>query len=199
MNNMSDDLGIEITEVRDNPEATLKQHSPNTETLVDMEKGVFVKLGIPETNGAIVVPDDPHIFIADELRVRDKRHQEEMLLENVVVLMGHGVRDSEDRWKFLGGQGVSDTLNGYNKYAKNEGLPEAEFLAVCNKDKVTDETGVAITEQDIGDTIAYAAGTEVNVQGVIEPDGKSRVYVQSKENMFNLDTLQTSKEIEIIE
>lgn len=196
---MSGDLGIEILDVKDNPEAQLRQRSPKTETLVDVDKGIFVRFGIPEANGVVIVPDNPHIFVADELRVRDKDHRDEpLLIKDVVVIMGHGVRDRSDRWKFVGGQQVSDTVNAYNKYAKREGVPEAEFLVVCNKDKLTEETGIAVEETDIDEGIAYAAGTEVEVAVVIEPNGISRVYVSSEENMFNLDALEISRKIQVV-
>lgn len=196
---MSDDLGIEISEVEEKPENQLRRLSPDTETLVGLEKGIFVKLGIPEKNGAIIVPETPHVFIADELRISDRSHTEPLLLKNVVVLTGHGIRNEQDEWKFVNGQGVTDTVNACSEYFKSEGLPQIEFLAVCNKDRVTQETGVAVSEGGLSDVIAYAAGTEVNVQGVIEPNGTTRVYIQSPENMFNLDILQTAKAIEIIE
>jgi hypothetical protein len=196
---MSDDLSVGVTEVRDNSEGRLRERSPKTETLVDVERGIFVRLGIPETNGAIIVPENPHVFVADELRIRDKDNDEEMLLKDVVVLMGHGVRNQNDKWGFLGGQSVPDTLNAYNQYAKKEGMPEAEFLVVCNKDRTAEEIGAVVLEGDIGNTIAYPAGTEVDVTGVIEPDGKIRVYVQSKEKISNLDILQTSKDTKTID
>ena len=196
---MSDDVGVEVLDVKVNPEQQLRQRSPKAEVLVDIEKSLYVRLGIPETNGAVIVSDIPHIFIADELRIRDKKYEgEPLLLNDVVIATGHGIRDRNDKWRFVGGQRVSDTVNSYNKYAKKEGMPEVEFIAVCNKDKLTEEAAIKVSEHDISKTISYAAGTEVNVEGIIESNGLSRIYVSSKGDMFNLDTLKTLKDIEIV-
>ena len=194
---MSDDLGIEILNTEDNPEGKLRKHSPEEETLVDLERGVFVRIGVPETNGAIIVPDTPHVLMADELRLRDKVHEEEILLENIVVLIGHGFRDENDEWKFTNSQNVTDTLNGYNEYANKEGLPQAEFMAICNKDKFTEEIGLYVGDKGISETTAYAAGVKVNVTGSIEPDGKIRVNVKSKEKIYNIYNLESLKKIKI--
>lgn len=119
---MADDGVIEISENDLAKESPLRNKASSVETLVDIEKGIFVNIGIPtsENGKAILVPDNPHVFIADELRVRDQSHKEEVVLKDVVVAMAHGVRDSRDRWKFTNNQGVVDTVNAYNKYAERE-------------------------------------------------------------------------------
>ena len=193
---MSDDLDIEISKVNQNTESQLRKRSTQTETLIDIEKGIFVNFGIPQENGAIIVPHSPHIFIADELRIKD-RAGKDLLLKNVVIAMGHGKRDKNDKWKFTEGQRVSDTINSYNEYAKTNGMPKVEFVAVCNKDKITEETGIAVHEQDIDNSIAYAAGAGIHVLGMIEPNGIIRVNVRPAEDIFNLDMLETSKETTI--
>ena len=104
--------------------------------------------------------------------------------------MWYGFRDGEDKWKFTGGQGVADTLDGYNRYAQKENLSQADFLAVCNEDTTTMQTGIFVGEHNIPRNIAYAAGSTVHVQGIVE-----RLYVQSDENIFDLDELKASKEI----
>lgn len=177
----------------------LQQLSPQVETLVDADKQISVRLGIPELNRAIIVNDKPHVLIADKLVVNDKKNAEHgKILENVVVMMGHGVRDENDNWKFVGGRKVSETVSGYNKYADKQGLPGVEFLAVCNRDKLTSEIGVSVEESDIGKGTAYAAGTEVEVMGIVENDGQVFLYVKSKENMFNLENLETIKQITFV-
>ena len=193
---MPDDLDINISEVSQNTESQLRQPSTQTERLIDIEKRIFVNFGVPQKNNAIIVPRAPHIFIADELRIKDEEGKD-LLLKDIVIAVGHGKRDKDDKWKFTEGQRVSDTINSYNEYAGKNGMPKVEFVAVCNKDEITEETGVAVNEQDIDNSIAYAAGTGIHVSGIIEPNGIIKVFVKPAEDIFNLGILEALKETTI--
>ncbi len=176
----------------------LRQISDNTETLVDINKAIFVKLGIPlNEEKVIIVPDSPHIFIADQIHVKDRSHPEGATLNNVTLLIAHGIRDAKDTWRFKEGQSVVDTVKAYNEYAKKENLPNLEFIIACNDDPTTKGTGVQIHDFDFYSTIAHAVGEVMNVQTVLEEDGRSIINVQTDDDIVNLDNLIASKEVVI--
>lgn len=81
---------------------------------------------------------------------------------------------------------------------QRERLPAVEFLAVCNKDPITEGTGVQIGEFDANSVIAHAAGEELRVSGLIEDNGESILFVKAtSDDVLNLDTLITTKDVEI--
>lgn len=131
-----DDGHLEITESDlTQQEDRLRKASDDTDTLIDLEKGIFVSLGIPvNKDKAIIVPDKPHVFVADELHVVDRSHPSGVVLSDTSILMAHGERDQNDRWNFVNGQSVVDTAEAYNEYARKEQLPGLEFIVACNDD-----------------------------------------------------------------
>lgn len=191
---------IEISEKElDGSDSRLRQPADGTEILVDIEKGIFVNFGIPVSeHGGIGVPDKPHVFLADELHVFDESHPQGVVLREAPVLMAHGIRDQNDRWNFMGGQSVADTVEAYNEYAKKENLPAIEFVVACNRDPITRKTGIQIHEFGPNSAIAHVAGDEPHVSGAVEDNGLTRVYVKAEDsNIVNLDQLITSKDITI--
>ena len=100
-----------------------------------------------------------------------------------------------NRCNFIGGQSVVDTVEAYNVYAQKEQLPAVEFVASCNDDPLTDNTGIQIHEFGPNSAIAHAVGEVMHVSGVVEDNGLTRVYISTKDNTVNLDQLIISKEI----
>lgn len=182
-----------------NPIERLTSKSDDVDVLVGVDEGIFVSLGIPEKDNVIEIPDKPYVFVADELRVRDENHSDGLLLENTPLIMAHGVRNDKDEWVFLNGQSIPETVKAYNQYAGKEGLPTLEFVVVCNKDSITEDSGIRVYEPNIPDNVAYAVGEELVVNTVMESDGKSRIYVTAQGSIANLDTVKTANDITLIE
>lgn len=177
------------------------------EVVIDAEKNISVTFGIPTNeNGALVeVPNKPHVFVADKLRVADPSHPINTLsFKDVNVMLAHGSRrtkDGKEYWAFLDGNSVVDTVRSFNEYARVKGLPPVEFLLVCNPDYLARTTGVKIDEFE-GDTassstIAYAIGADVHITGFQEENGDINVSGDADVDFFNLNLLDLHKQIEI--
>jgi len=82
----------------------------------------------------IVAPDMPHIYLVDKITLPaiPERNIPETVLENVVMLHGHGRRESVHHWYFGGNISVIDTAWGYNQFAEKEGLPPIGFISSCS-------------------------------------------------------------------
>ena len=106
-----------------------KESAEKTDVLLDPDKNLWISLGVPvqdkkSSDLKIAIPDKPHVFMAHNLWVNDKKHQN-MLLVDVPIIFAHGYRDGEI-WKFANGQPVVDTVNAYDEYARLNNLPAIE-------------------------------------------------------------------------
>lgn len=177
------------------------------EIIVDREKDLKVMQGAPtqvDHNGSfnppgtemLVIPNIPHVFLVDELTVRDKNHSNEQL-SDVNVLMAHGVR-ADNKWKFLSGGDVVETVESYNKYASNHGLRSIEFLVVCNQAELH-PMGIRVGEFDASQNIAYAVGENVHLiwggKSKVEA-GRTSMEVSVNETFFGLDQLIRHKKLQ---
>lgn len=173
----------------------LTKTADNTETLIDPNNSIFISFGIPTDERCnIIVPNNPHVFNADELYIYQGDNSEPVLLNNVTVLSGHGKRES-DKWLFNNNQPVVETLESYNRYANREGAPTVEFVAVCNDDPTTNSEGTQFHEFGISSSIAHAAGEKIKMSGITE-NGKTQVYINAN-NILNLESLVIAKDINI--
>lgn len=177
----------------------LRKPADSTFLHLDQEGKIKVQLGVPVGEGnTITVPTEPHIFMADSLGIIDKEHPESLVLSGVPVIIGHGIR-RKGHWVFNNNQEVAGTVRKYNEWARLNNMPELEFLAVCNEEPA-DSTGVRIGEFGVEDqnlAIAYAVGESVSVQGLIESDGRTSVNVTARNTIFNLNSLEVAKQVNI--
>ncbi len=126
-------------------------------------RDMTVHVGFPDkkdTNGHILFPSDPYVFIADELTVSDKNHNE--TLKKVCVIAAHGIKTQDNTWKFLNQQEIYDTVSKYNAYAQKNGLPPIEFIMSCNAPGQPDK--IDIISINTGDgTIVQSDNASINV------------------------------------
>lgn len=177
------------------------------EVTLDREKGIKVMQGIPtqvDHNGSfnlpgtemLVIPNIPHVFNVDELTVSDRNHPNEQI-NDVSVLMAHGIR-VDNKWRFLGGGDVAETVEAYNKYAGEHGQKQIEFLVVCNQAE-PHPMGIRVGEFDARQNIAYAVGENVHLywggKSKVE-DGKTSMEVSVDKTFFGLDKLIQHKRLQ---
>ena len=178
---------------------------PPEKTDIYLENGDWVTSGIPTTEELnafggfdIKVPDTPHVFTAKRLQVFDKKHNPGAVLEDVCVLLAHGIRE-EERWRFLGNnQSVSGTVEAYNKHAREHGLSEIEFVAVCNQDRGA-HRDIKVEEFSTEKVIAHSVGEEVGVRGSVGVDGAVDLTVSAEDDseIARLDDLLTLKSVKV--
>lgn len=177
------------------------------EVTVDSEKGIKVMQGTPteiDHNGSfnppgtemLVIPNTPHVFNVDELNVRDRNHPNEQL-KDVNVLMAHGIRVG-NKWKFLNGGEVVETVEAYNRFAGEHGQKPVEFLVVCNQAE-PHPMGIRVGEFDANQNIAYAVGENVHLtwggRSKVE-GGKTSMEVGVDKTFFGLDKLIQHKRLQ---
>ena len=125
-------------------------------------RAMRVKLGFPDVigpHGYPIIPSEPYIFVADNLGIGDKNHNQN--IKNVCVIVAHGIRGPNNTWKFLNGQEIYKTVMKYNDYAKANGLPPVEFIMSCN---APSQDGVNIRSINTGGgVIAQSADHSIHV------------------------------------
>jgi hypothetical protein len=126
-------------------------------------KDLAVHMGFPDkkdAHGHVIFPSEPYVFVADNLAISDKTHNE--ALKNVTVIAAHGIRGADNTWRFLNQQDVYQTVLKYNEYAKKNGLPPIEFIMSCSAPNQPDKLN--IISIDTGDgTIVQSDNASINV------------------------------------
>lgn len=166
----------------------LKSGEDNTISITDglpkLEKGVLIE-----------IPKDPHTFKVNELKARNDKGEVINLLYDIRVVLAHGRYDQTDhQLKFLDGQPVKDVVQSWNE--QNQTDPIA-FVVVCSGDQVP-IGNVGGEDLFLGsftylEDVAFAQGTNVNVDLVRQQDGQISIGVKSEIDsaggFINLDKL----------
>jgi hypothetical protein len=175
--------------------------------VVDREKGISVIQGPPthlDQQGLynppgtemLVIPNSPHVFKVDELTVRDSNHPNEQL-SDVNVLMAHGIK-TDNKWRFVDGGDVVETLNAYNTYAGQNRLRPIEFLVVCSRAE-PHPMGIRVGVFDSSQNIAYSVGEDIHMfwggKSKVE-SGKTSLEVSVDKSFFGLDRLIRHKQLQ---
>jgi len=180
--------------------------SQHAETLIDPDKQIFVVRSVPlrkenvfaddKTAREIDVPNKPHIFVVDELNVRDNSHPVLTALRDIVVIIAHAYRTSEG-WVFTNGQKVVETVLAYNEWAGKNNERPIQFVIACSQELGNENPNIKVGAFDARHNIAYAVGEEIKVDGyVMNKDKKTTIQVEAKGNFFGLDELISSNTIQ---
>lgn len=195
---------IVITEADlSNPlETKLHSNADGTRIQLSEEKDLSVLLGAPlDSEGKFYFPASPHILITDQLFVRDKDHPQGFVINDVAVIMAHGVRRNGG-WEFLNGQPVNETVTEYNKWADLNKMPVIEAVISCNEEPVAKESGIQVYEFQQGGPnpfVIHAVGEEIQSACYRETDGKLWTKIETnKTNLLNLDEAITTRQIKIL-
>jgi len=126
---------------------------------------ISVHLGFPDQKDAAghnyIFPNEPHVFVVDNLTVTDKKHPAGEVFHNMCVVAAHGIRTPDGTWRFANQQDVQLTVIKYNDYAKANELPPIEFIMACN---ATGEEEVNITAINTGNgTIVQSDHASIRV------------------------------------
>lgn len=195
---------IEITE-KDFPEhlSKFKETSDVIHALVDVERGLWVSFGVPVKDKdvakpEIMIPNEPHVFMAHEMWVSDLTN-DNLLLQNVPVIFAHGYRDG-GTWKFANGQPVVDTVSAYDEYARLNNLPQIEFVMACNQDRSENPLGIQIKDFPEGNVVAQAVGKTMYIKmghdSFMSAEGKVVITVGLDNDVFwGLSELSDVKQI----
>jgi hypothetical protein len=178
--------------------------SQKKELLLDAQRNIRVISGIPADKvfGAergIFVPQKPHVFKVDELHVNDPKH-DSVSINDAVVLLAHGIQTPRG-WEFNGGQGVRETVDAYEEYARQNNEPRLDFVLACNEDGSPNPLDIRIGDLGARNDIAYAVGDTVRIRAgndsSVDENGKVKLTVSSSKEFFNLDTVMVKKSIQI--
>lgn len=178
-----------------------KFHCPTDGTKIQISNNLSVQLGAPlDKSGKFYFPSSPYVYTTDQLSLRDKDHQSAVVLENVTVIIAHGVRRDE-RWEFLNGQPIVDTVTEYNKWSNLNEMPYIEAVIACNEDPFSLESGIQVFElprEDTNPFIIHAVGEEINASCFRWPDGKLWTKISAENtSLLNLDETIMLKRIKI--
>lgn len=177
------------------------------EIVVDGQKNIRVMQGVPTTvdqqgswnppgTEMIIIPNKPYVFKVDELTVRDRDHPNEQL-KDVTLLMAHGRRVG-NRWKFVEGGDVVETVEAYNRSAPAKGLKPVEFLVVCNR-AAPNLLGIRVGEFDTRAQLAYAVGEDVHLTlggKSKREEGRVSMEVSVDKTFFGLNELIQHKRLQ---
>ncbi|HLD91773.1 MAG TPA: hypothetical protein VI795_00060 [Patescibacteria group bacterium] len=168
-----------------------KFHCPTDGTKIQISNNLSVQLGAPlDKRGKFYIPSNPYVYTTDQLSLRDKDHQSAVVLENVTVIIAHGVRRDEE-WEFLNGQPIADTVTKYNKWADLNKMPCIGAVIACNEDPLSLESGIQVFElprEGINPFIIHAVGEEINASCFRLPDGKLWTKISTENtSLLNLD------------
>lgn len=167
--------------------------------IVDLDRNLWVFLGVPveveQFLGHLTVtfPDHPHVFVAHDLYINDKKHTN-VHLKNVTVIIAHGCRD-DNTWQFTNGQPVVGTVNAYNDYASINNLPRIELVMACNdRESLNDNTSIDVLMQDLDVTsvTTQVVGAPVYInqsKTIISDTGHVTLAIWTDENFWGLDEL----------
>lgn len=187
-----------------------KETTDKTDVLLDVDNNLWVSLGVPvkdigSSNLEIVIPNEPHVFMAHNLWVNDINN-ENMFLEDVPVIFAHGYRDG-DTWKFANGQSIVETVNAYDEYARLNNMPPIECVISCNKDETDNPLGVKVKDISPNKVVAQSVGNYMTFypghESEMSTDGRVIMTVGvSNGEFWNIDKLakvkQTANEVNII-
>jgi hypothetical protein len=124
---------------------------------------ITVHMGFPDKkdqNGYTIFPSEPYVFVADNLALSDKNHNE--ALKKVTVIAAHGIRAADNTWRFLNQQDVYQTVLKYNEYAKKNGLPPIEFIMSCSAPNQPNKLNIISIDTGNG-TIVQSDNASINV------------------------------------
>ncbi|NQS89576.1 hypothetical protein HQ584_07305 [Patescibacteria group bacterium] len=181
----------------------LKKPATGEKQILDSTTGLYIRPGVPVENISvpepqIKIPDEPHVFVVDEMHVTDKNHRG-LILSDVPVMFAHGHRIGKV-WQFANGQSVTETVKAWGVYAKINNLPQIEFVIACNEENQPNPMGIKIKDFETGKLIAQAVGNTLNL-GIAKIDRGGRVIFETaegkNEEIWGLDELEVSKQIEI--
>ena len=198
---MAEDLiSIKESDLPSEEYLRLKNWATEMETLLDSEKNIWITLGLPQIGeNTVDVPNKPHVFIADQLRVFDNNHPLGLLLENIMVLIAHAHRSPDDKWIFANGQNIADTVTTWNGYAIEKHLPTVDFVVACNQYPTNE--GIEFLEfggLESNTTITYSIGSNVRFGGNLQ---NGRVIVSAalpEGNFYNLESLIAAQQVKIL-
>lgn len=195
-----DTISIKESDLPNEEYLRLKDWASGTETLLDSEKDIWISFGLPRGGeNAAGVPNKPHVFVADQLRVIDGGHPSGLLLENVTVLIAHAHRSPDDKWIFANGQSVADTVTVWNEYVRQKNLPYIDFVVACNEYPVDEEIKfLEFGGLESVSTITYSIGKNVRFGGFIENGRVIASAILPGESFYNLETLKTAQQVKIL-
>lgn len=196
------DIVINEADLPNPLEEKLHANTDGTQIQLGKDKSLTVQLGAPLDNGGVFhFPANPHVFITNQLFVRDKDHQQGMVLDDVPVIMAHGLRINNE-WKFLNGQSVNDTVSEYNKWAALNKMPILEAVIACNEGPVSEGPNIQIHEfpkEAQNPFVIHAVGEKVWSSCFRWPNGKSWTKIETNEtSLLNLDEAITTRQIKIL-
>lgn len=170
--------------------------------LLDAKKGLWVDLGVPtvkgDTSEYIDPPNTPHVFMVHDLWLTDQDHKD-VLVKDVPVIFAHGYRD-RNTWKFANGQPVVDTVEAFDRYAEENGLPKLELVIACNRDPGPNPLGIKIKDFTKERPIVQVVGEVVIMKrhsSAFSEKGKVAMEIETGE-FWGLDNLLVAKQVEII-
>ena len=86
------------------------------------------------------VPNFPHIFLGKEVSLYQpiniagdtKQMKLGNSLDNVMVMIGHGISKANDEWVFVGSnKSVYETTKAYEQFAENTETPHLDLIIAC--------------------------------------------------------------------
>jgi len=86
-----------------------------------------------ETYDSVPIPVSPHVFSTNKLYLESLRTEETVVLDDAMVMLGHGMLFGENReWRFIGtNKSATETVTTYDKVANNMGWPSIDAVLVC--------------------------------------------------------------------
>ena len=81
----------------------------------------------------VPVPTNPHVFFINSLTLWSLKIDEVVKLKDVMVMFAHGeISGKKQEWRFIGTKKlVKQTVEGYNRVAKDMGWPPIDVVLAC--------------------------------------------------------------------